>query len=137
MDECRLRRALLSGPSAWLVTELGPWLNVTSGIADYPWRRFILWDIMGEVLWVVLHVTLGYVFSDRVAAIADILGNLGWVMIGIILATILGWKIVQYLRIQDSSSSEQTTTLATDIRARTPSTSGGFDSSSTPFLRIR
>ena len=100
--------------SRWLVTELGPWLNVTSGIANYPWRRFILWDILGEVLWVVLYVTLGYVFSDRVEAIADILGNLSWVIIGIILAVILGWKIVRYLRTPDSTDTEQTTTLATD-----------------------
>jgi len=39
--------------SRWLITELGPWLNVTSGIAAYPWRRFIIWDVLGEVLWVV------------------------------------------------------------------------------------
>ena len=26
--------------SRWLVTELGPWVNVTSGISGYPWRRF-------------------------------------------------------------------------------------------------
>jgi hypothetical protein len=61
--------------SRWLVTELGPWLNVTSGIAGYPWRRFIFWDVLGEVLWVVLYVMLGYIFSDRVQYIAEILGN--------------------------------------------------------------
>src|SRR4030095_11764214 len=33
--------------SRWLVTELGPWINVTSGITGYPWRRFLLWDVSG------------------------------------------------------------------------------------------
>jgi len=84
--------------SRWLVTELGPWLNVTSGIARYPWRRFVFWDVLGEVLWVVLYVTLGYIFSDRVQAIADILGNLAWVILGLIIATILGWKLFRYFR---------------------------------------
>ena len=84
--------------SRWLVTPLGPWLNVTSGIADYPWRRFILWDVLGQVLWVVLYVMLGYIFSDRVQAIAEILGSLGFVILGFIVAVILGWKIMQYLR---------------------------------------
>jgi membrane protein DedA with SNARE-associated domain len=88
--------------SRWLVTPLGPWLNVTSGIADYPWRRFILWDVLGEVLWVVLYVMLGYIFSDRVQSVAEILGNLAWVIIGFIVAVILGWKITQYLRSQNS-----------------------------------
>ena len=88
--------------SRWLVTPLGPWINVTSGIADYPWRHFILWDVLGEVLWVVLYVMLGYIFSERVQSTAEILGNLAWVIIGFIVAVILGWKIMQYLRLQNS-----------------------------------
>ena len=88
--------------SRWLVTSLGPWLNVTSGIAEYPWRRFILWVVLGDVLWVVLNVMLGYIFSDRVQAITEVFGNLAWVILGSIVAVILGWKIIQYLRSQDS-----------------------------------
>jgi membrane-associated protein len=84
--------------SRWLVTELGPWLNVTSGVAGYPWSHFILWDVLGEVLWVVLYVMLGYIFSNRVQYIAEILGNLAWVILGLIIALILGWKVLRYLR---------------------------------------
>jgi membrane protein DedA with SNARE-associated domain len=84
--------------SRWLVTELGPWLNVTSGIAGYPWRRFIIWDVLGEVLWVVLYVMLGYVFSDRVQYISEILGNLAWAILAFIVAIILGWKLFRYFR---------------------------------------
>ena len=82
----------------WLITELGPWVNVTSGIARYPWRRFILWDTLGEVLWVVLYVMLGYLFSDRVQYIIEILGNLAWAILGFIVALILGWKLLRYVR---------------------------------------
>jgi membrane-associated protein len=84
--------------SRWLITELGPWLNVTSGIAKYPWRRFIFWDVLGEVLWVVLYVMLGYIFSDRVQYIAEILGNLAWAILGFVVALILGWKLFRYMR---------------------------------------
>jgi membrane-associated protein len=84
--------------SRWLVTELGPWLNVTSGISGYPWRHFVVWDVLGEVLWVVLYVLLGYTFSDRVQYLAEILGNLAWVILGIIVALILGWKVMRYFR---------------------------------------
>jgi membrane-associated protein len=83
--------------SRWLVTALGPWVNVTSGIACYPWRRFLLWDALGQVLWVVLYVTLGYIFSGRVQAIVEILGNLTWVVVGLIVAIILGWKLKGYV----------------------------------------
>jgi len=84
--------------SRWLITELGPWLNVTSGIAKYPWRRFIFWDVLGEVLWVLLYVMLGYIFSDRVQYIAEILGNLGWAILGFLVALIPGWKLFRYMR---------------------------------------
>jgi len=88
--------------SRWTVTSLAPWLNVTSGIAEYPWRRFILWAVLGDLLWVVLYVMLGYIFSDRVQAIAEVLGYLAWVILGFIAAVILGWKLMQYLRAQNS-----------------------------------
>ena len=84
--------------SRWLVTALGPWVNVSSGIAAYPWRRFLLWDVLGEVLWVIVYVGIGYAFSSRVQAISEILGNLTWVTVGLIVAVILGWELVQYVR---------------------------------------
>jgi membrane-associated protein len=82
--------------SRWLVTAPGPWLNVTSGIAGYPWRRFIFWDVLGQVLWVVLYVMLGYIFSDRVQYIAEILGDLAWAILALIAALILGWQLFRY-----------------------------------------
>jgi membrane-associated protein len=84
--------------SRWLVTALGPWVNLASGMAAYPWRRFLLWDVLGEILWVALYVCIGYAFSNRVQAIAEILGNLTWVIVGLIAAVILGWQVVRYVR---------------------------------------
>jgi membrane protein DedA with SNARE-associated domain len=84
--------------SRWLVTALGPWVNVSSGIAAYPWRRFLLWDVLGEVLWVILYVGIGYAFSNRVQTIAEILGNLSWVVVGLIVTVILGWQLVRHVR---------------------------------------
>jgi membrane protein DedA with SNARE-associated domain len=89
--------------SRWLVTWLGPWLNVTSGMARYPWRRFLFWDILGQMIWVGLYVMLGKIFSDRVQELMDLLGNLGWVNLGLFVAAVLGWKTVQYLRSQKSA----------------------------------
>jgi membrane-associated protein len=84
--------------SRWLITELGPWINVTSGLTAYPYPRFVFWDIFGEVLWVCLYVLLGYKFSDRVQYLVEILGNLAWVILGVLIALVLGWKVVKYLR---------------------------------------
>ena len=41
---------------------------------------------------------LGNIFSDRVQGLAELLGNLTWVVVGGIVATILGWKLFQCFR---------------------------------------
>jgi membrane protein DedA with SNARE-associated domain len=98
--------------SRWLITPLGPWLNLTSGMAGYPWVRFFVWDVLGEVLWVVLYVMLGKLFSDRVQALVEILGNLAWVVVGLIVAAILGWKVLKYMRPTDAMKEEENNSRA-------------------------
>jgi len=93
--------------SRWLVGPLGPWINLSSGITEYPWPRFTLWDVLGEMLWVVLYVILGKTFSDRVQGLAELLGNLTWAIVGVIAAIILGWKLFQYFRDPDVAESDK------------------------------
>ena len=82
----------------WLVTPLGPWLNLTSGIASYSWMRFTVLSVLGETLWVFLYILLGMFFSDRVQSTADFLTNLSWVLVGLVITAALGWKLFQYFR---------------------------------------
>lgn len=91
--------------SRWLLTPLGPFVNLVSGMARYPWPRFLLLAVSGEVLWVLLYVTLGKLFSDRVGALTEVLGDFTWALVGLILAVVLGWKLWQYFRPSDSSDS--------------------------------
>lgn len=79
--------------SRWLVGPLGPWINITSGMTTYPWLKFVLLDVVGELIWVVLYVSLGRIFSDKVQAIADLLGNLTWVALGLLATGLLGYKL--------------------------------------------
>src|SRR5258707_5500287 len=76
--------------SRWLVTALGPWLNFTSGMARYPWRRFIVGDARGGVLGVFLSVPGGYIFSAGVKYIAEILGTLGGEILSFFVALSFG-----------------------------------------------
>lgn len=94
--------------SRWLVTPLGPWLNLTSGMAGYSWPRFLFWDVLGEVLWVVLYVMLGELFSDRVQALTEILGSLAWVVAGLVVAVILGWHLAKHFRSAGEKRTEST-----------------------------
>jgi membrane protein DedA with SNARE-associated domain len=79
--------------SRWLVTPLGPWINLASGAAEYSWLQFTLWDFLGEALGAALYIWLGLVFSDRVQQVSAILGDSGWAIIGILAAVFFGWKL--------------------------------------------
>lgn len=79
--------------SRWLIGPLGPWINVTSGLTEYPWLRFVALDIAGELLWLVIYVSLGRAFSDQVQTLASLLGNFTWVIVGLLAAGFLGWKL--------------------------------------------
>lgn len=84
--------------SRWLLTPLGPVVNLTAGATDYPWPRFLLYDVLGEALWVVLYVLLGKFFSDRVQALSDLLGDLTWAVLGLLAAVVLGVMLFKRLR---------------------------------------
>ena len=81
----------------WLLTPLGSWTNLASGISEYSWPRFLIWSALGEALWVTIYVSLGRIFNDRVQAMSDWLGNLTWVVIGLIAAIFLGWRLFNNL----------------------------------------
>lgn len=84
--------------SRWLLTPVGPALNLTSGMTSYPWLPFLGLDLLGEIVWVVGYVKAGQLFSDRVQALSDLLGNLSWVILGLVAIAVLAWLLVRQLR---------------------------------------
>jgi membrane-associated protein len=84
--------------SRWLLTPLGPVVNITSGLTGYSWPRFLLYDIVGEALWVILYVLLGKFFSDQVEAVSGLLGDFVWMIVGLLFVAVLGWYLFRYFR---------------------------------------
>lgn len=72
--------------SRWLVSPLGPYVNVVAGATGLSWRRFFLADLAGEAVWVGLYVGLGAVFAGNIALLADILGNLSGLLAALLVA---------------------------------------------------
>lgn len=101
--------------SRWLFTPVGPAINLTSGIALYPLLYFTLFDVAGEVLWVCIYVTLGRLFSDRVQAMNNLLGDATWAILGLLAVLLIGWKLLQSFR---SSRSRQAQLLSTEPAQR-------------------
>ena len=82
----------------WLITGLGPWVNLSSGVASYPWLKFAFWDVLGELVWVAAYVTLGRLFSDRIQDLADLVGNVGYLLLGLVVAVASGYALLREFR---------------------------------------
>jgi membrane protein DedA with SNARE-associated domain len=61
--------------SRWLVSPLGPWVNLIAGATRMRAFPFTLSGAAGEAIWVAIYVGLGYVFAANVDALSAVLGN--------------------------------------------------------------
>lgn len=59
----------------WLLSALGPYVNLIAGTMNMSWVRFSLAVVAGETVWVGLYVGLGVGFSSYILQIADIASN--------------------------------------------------------------
>jgi len=82
----------------WLLSALGPWINLASGTAKYPWRQFLFWDALGEITGAVIYISVGRIFSDRVMAMDAVLGDVTWAIVALLAAAILGYQLLAYRR---------------------------------------
>jgi membrane protein DedA with SNARE-associated domain len=82
----------------WLLSPLGPWINLASGTAGYPWHRFLLWDTLGEITGATVFISLGWFFSDRVMSLYGVLGDLTWAIAALLAAAVFGYLLLTYLR---------------------------------------
>jgi membrane protein DedA with SNARE-associated domain len=82
----------------WLLSPLGPWINLASGTAGLSWGRFLFWDALGEITGAAIYVSVGRIFSDRVMAMDAMLGDVTWAIIALLVAIFLGYQLITYRR---------------------------------------
>lgn len=78
----------------WLITPLGPWINLLSGASDVPLPQFLLWDALGEMLWVVLYVSLGRLIVSEIQVISALASDIVWILVLLAIAGLLAWRLI-------------------------------------------
>lgn len=76
--------------SRWLVSPLGPYVNLAGGAAGIGWARFTVWGAAGEAVWVGLYTGLGYAFASNISAVAEIAGDASGLIAGGVVTLGLG-----------------------------------------------
>jgi membrane protein DedA with SNARE-associated domain len=84
--------------STWAVAPLGPWVNLIAGATGFGAVRFLLWDALGEAIWVGGYVGLGYAFGSELDRLVEIVGNWGGLISAAAITLILGAALIRAAR---------------------------------------
>lgn len=69
----------------FLVTALAIPTNLIAGGSAYKFRRFMLYDVLGEATWIILYGGLGYLFGSQWEVVYEFLGNFGGFVLGAVI----------------------------------------------------
>ncbi|MDQ6659943.1 MAG: DedA family protein [Chloroflexota bacterium] len=112
--------------SRFLVSALGSVINLFAGADHYPYRRFLLYDVAGEILGAVILLTLGYIFGASWEAVGDLLGTFSIFVLAFLVAIILVFRLITMMR--HPKEAGQQSLLATEQADQTSALSSEVDS---------
>jgi len=78
----------------WLMTTIAIPVNLIAGGTGYKFSRFLFFDVLGEITWILLYGGLGYWFGSEWELVYEFLNNFGGLIVGLI---IFGFGIKQAL----------------------------------------
>ncbi|WP_163272578.1 DedA family protein [Chelativorans alearense] len=89
--------------STWLMSPLGPYVNLLAGATRMNWMRFTFWDTVGETIWVGFYVAMGYLFAARIAQLAELLANSVAFLTAASVTTLMGLTLYRLSRMHPSA----------------------------------
>jgi membrane protein DedA with SNARE-associated domain len=93
----------------WLFTPLAVPTNLIAGSSGYPFWKFLLFDVSGELTWIVLYGGLGYAFGSQWELISDFISDFSGLLLGLF---ILGAGVYFLFRLRKRPASETTQPVA-------------------------
>lgn len=87
----------------WLLTPLAIPTNLIAGSSGYPFWKFLLFDLSGELTWIALYGGLGYAFGSQWELISDFISDFSGLILGVVA---LGAGVYMLFRWQKRPSAE-------------------------------
>jgi membrane protein DedA with SNARE-associated domain len=83
----------------FLITALAVPTNLIAGGSGIQFRRFLTYDVLGELTWILLYGGLGYWFGTQWEVVSEFVSNFGGLLLGFVLLTGGIWLGLRQLRI--------------------------------------
>lgn len=68
----------------FLITGIAVPVNLLAGTGSFPFKRFLMYDIAGEAIWIFGYGGLGYLFGTQWEVVSDFISNFGGLMLGLV-----------------------------------------------------
>lgn len=75
----------------FLITALAIPTNLIAGGSGIRFRRFMIYDSLGELTWIVLYGGLGYLFGSQWELVSDFISNFGGLILGLVILGVGLW----------------------------------------------
>lgn len=84
------------------VAILRAWAAFLAGVNHMPWRKFLIFNAAGGIVWAIVYGTLGYVagrfLHDNFTAVEHIASTLGWIGAALVVAAAIAVFVLFRLR---------------------------------------
>lgn len=88
----------------FLITGIAVPVNLIAGTSGFGFRRFFVYDLIGETIWVFGYGGLGYLFGTQWEVVSDFLSNISGLMLGLVILVIGVWLGIRQLKKTNSAT---------------------------------
>jgi membrane-associated protein len=82
----------------FLITALAIPTNLIAGGSGIKFRRFMAYDSLGELTWIILYGGLGYLFGSEWELVSDFISNFGGLILGLVILGVGIWLGLRRIR---------------------------------------
>lgn len=118
MESFRRRAAWTIFITRFLLVGLGGPINLVAGLEQYPYPRFLLWDVCGQILGVIIPIGLGYVFAQSWEEVASIFGAVSSLLLALLVALFIGVMLLRNVRQRKRARLETTKQATTQMEEK-------------------
>jgi membrane protein DedA with SNARE-associated domain len=82
----------------FLVTGIAVPVNLIAGTSGFGFRRFLIYDLIGETIWIFGYGGLGYLFGTQWEAVGELLSNVSGLALGLLILVAGIWLAMRWLK---------------------------------------
>ena len=86
----------------FLVTGIAVPVNLIAGASGFGFRRFFVYDLLGEAVWIFGYGGLGYLFGSQWEMVGELLSNVSGLALGLVILVTGIWLARNWLKAIDA-----------------------------------